>query len=164
MVNMDIPLRLEATILQQENGDGFLARVRRYCFPKPSLEKLLGRISKAAADARDGVWTSESAEQRLAAEREFFDTLARFSHRTMVHFVSRSRFRGTPAIHFMIARGTPAMIVVKTWTQDAPGSGAVVARIFKIPEHRARDFASELEKMLLRTRGLFAASQTTIFP
>lgn len=55
-----------------------------------------------------------------------------------------------PAIHCMVAPGKPAAIIVKTWNLDGPGSRAVVAKIFRIPECNADAFASELETLLAR--------------
>ena len=161
---MDIPLRLPTELSRQPKRLGVLARLWRYCVPPLTVEGALERISNATDVARAGMDLSEPLEERLAVERQLLDALGRYSHSTAVHFMPSCSIRRNPAIHFMVAPGKPAALVVKTWSPDASGNRAVVAKIFKIPAQNASDFVSELETLLSRGRNRLPASPITVFP
>ncbi len=162
--SMDIPLRLPTELSRQPKRLGVLARLWRYCVPPLTVEGALQRISKATDVARDGMDLPETLEDRLAVERQLHAALGRYSHSTAVHFMPSCSIRRKPAIHFMVAPGKPAALVVKTWSPDVTGNRALVAKIFKIPEQNASDFVSELETLLSRGRSPLPASPITVFP
>ena len=164
MTSMDIPLRLPTELSRQPKRLGVLARLWRYCVPPLTVEGALERISKATEVARDGIDSSETPEGRLAVERQLHDALGRYSHSTAVHFMPSCSIRRKPAIHFMLAPGKPAALVVKTWSPDVSGNRAVVAKIFKIPAQNAGDFVSELETLFSGGRDSLPASPITVFP
>ena len=166
IIGMDILLGFNAAILSRTSHrqGGFFSRLWGYLLPKSSIQRALGRISKIAVDSRDDPSRWEVLDDNAAIQRDLFGALGRFSQNKAVHFIPRCRRPGRPWIQFMADPANPRGIVVKTWKPDAPGSRAVVAKVFKIPQRNVSHFVNELEALVVRSRAPVPISPVTVFP